>query len=146
MTGSIVIGNTGSGVEIDFFASNNTIGGTTAAARNIISGNLGSGITLQRASFDNVVQGNFIGTDVTGTKRPLLENSDQPQGNLQNGVSFLDLATDNTIGGTVPGAGNVIAGNTGNGIDLSSGSTGNLVLGNKIGVDVTGTSEDWATP
>ena len=141
VTGSIVIGNTGSGVELDDFASGNTIGGTTAGARNIISGNLGSGITLQRAAFNNVVQGNFIGTDVTGTKIPLLENSDQPQGNLQNGVSFLNIASDNTIGGTVPGAGNVISGNTGNGVDLSSGSTGNLVLGNTIGLDVTGTSE-----
>ena len=140
-TGRIVIGNTGSGVELDSFASGNTIGGATAAARNIISGNLASGIILQRAAFGNSVEGNFIGTDVTGTKIPLLENTDRTQGNLQNGISFINLAYDNTIGGTVPGAGNVIAGNTGNGVDLSSGSTGNLVLGNTIGVDVTGIRE-----
>ena len=141
VTGSIVIGNTGNGVVIDFFSNNNTIGGTTPAARNIISGNLASGITLQRDAFGNVVQGNFIGTDVTGTKRALLENTTQTQGNLQNGISFLNFASDNTIGGTVSGAGNVIAGNTGNGVDLSSDSTGNLVLGNNIGVDITGTRE-----
>ena len=50
-------GQHGSGVELDSFASGNTIGGATAAARNIISGNLASGIILQRAAFGNSVKG-----------------------------------------------------------------------------------------
>ena len=54
------------GVEIDTGASGNTIGGTTAAARNIISGNDGSGVEIDDAN-DNLVEGNFVGTDKTGT-------------------------------------------------------------------------------
>src|SRR5689334_25318327 len=46
--------------------SNCTVGGTTPAARNLISGNIGSGIALGSGS-GNTVQGNLIGTDVTGT-------------------------------------------------------------------------------
>jgi hypothetical protein len=140
VTGSIVIGNTGSGVVLDFASNNNTIGGTSPGARNIISGNLGSGITLQRNAYDNLVEGNFIGTDYTGTRRPFLENTSTTQGNIQDGITFVNIAVDNTIGGTAPGAANVIAGNGGNGISLSSGSTGNLMLGNLIGTDVRGTS------
>ncbi len=140
VTGSIVIGNTGSGVVLDFASNYNTIGGTNPGARNIISGNLGSGITLQRLAFNNVVEGNFIGTDLTGTRRPLLENTSTTQGNIQDGITFVNIAVDNTIGGTAPGAANVIAGNGGNGISLSSGSTGDLVLGNLIGTDVSSSS------
>ena len=135
-SGLIAIGNSGSGVVLDMFASGNTIGGTDPGARNIISSSLASGITLQRQAIQNVIQGNFIGPDITGTHLPLLGT--QPLGNLQNGITFLEFADENTIGGTAPGAGNVIAGNTGNGLDFSSESTGNLVLGNKIGVDVSG--------
>ena len=54
------------GVEIDSGASGNTIGGTTAAARNIISANAYSGVEIDDAN-DNLVEGDFIGTDVTGT-------------------------------------------------------------------------------
>ena len=52
-------------MEIDTSASGNIIGGTTAAARNIISANLESGVGINDAN-DNLVEGDFIGTDVTG--------------------------------------------------------------------------------
>jgi hypothetical protein len=140
VTGTDVIGNTGSGVVIDILSSDNTIGGTTPAFRNVISGNLGSGITIQREAFDNTVEGDFIGTDKNGTDRPILENTQERQGNIQDGITFLNNADFNTIGGTDPGARNVISGNTGNGVNFSSGSAGNIVLGNFIGVDVSGTA------
>ena len=48
-------------------ASDNTVGGTTAAARNIISGNADDGIEIEGSGTSgNVVEGNFIGTDATG--------------------------------------------------------------------------------
>jgi Bacterial Ig-like domain (group 3) len=112
----------------------NTIGGTTAGARNVISGNtditavFGDGVYI--AGTNNVVVGNFIGTDDTGTVAVP---------NALDGVRVDGSA--NTIGGTAPGAGNVISGNGGTGVELRGGVgvTGNVVAGNYIGTDVTGT-------
>ena len=56
-------------------------------------------------------------------------------------VCSLRAHHDNTIGGTAAGAGNVVSGNTSNGIHISrSGTTGNLVAGNWIGTNATGTA------
>ena len=67
VTGLLDRGNSGIGVLM-FDAPGNTIGGTTAAARNIISGNNGDGVRFQGLDANgNVLQGNYIGTDVTGT-------------------------------------------------------------------------------
>src|SRR5262249_12982761 len=64
-TGTIAVGNV-TGVEILGGASHNTVGGTTTGARNVISGNA-NGVAIQDAGTKaNLVQGNYIGTDVTG--------------------------------------------------------------------------------
>src|SRR5262249_30698600 len=84
-TGAAALPNSGSGVEIDSGASGNTIGGATAAARNIISGNQNIGIYGTGSS--NLVEGNYIGTDVTG--QYALGNSD--------GVWLSQGASRNTI-------------------------------------------------
>jgi hypothetical protein len=104
----------------------NTIGGVTAAARNVISGNMQSGVRLSGTA--NVVEGNFIGTDVTGTLS---------LGNAASGV-FIDPGASNTVGGTTAGAGNLIAGNNGDGVTIQGNS--NLVAGNLIGVTSSGSS------
>src|SRR5439155_20176725 len=54
----------GDGVQID--GQNNTIGGTTAGTRNVISGKR-FGVTIYPFGSGNVVQGNYIGTDASGT-------------------------------------------------------------------------------
>jgi hypothetical protein len=109
----------------------NTIGGTVAGDRNVISGNTSGGIIVYTPN--NLIQGNFIGTDVTGS-------SSVPNGylsfNYVGGVVF--LADSNTLGGTTPGAGNVISGNGSDGVDIVGGSD-NLVQGNDIGTGADGT-------
>lgn len=128
VTGSVALGNGNSGVLIGQ-APNNTIGGTTTAARNVISGN-SEGITIvDVASTSNTIMGNYIGTNAMGDAA------------IPNNVGILVLAPGNTIGGTAPGAGNVIAGNQSQGINFGPpNATGNLVVGNYIGVDASGTT------
>jgi hypothetical protein len=109
----------------------NTIGGTTTASRNVISAN-GTGVSINDpGTMGNVVLGNFIGTDITGTAR---------LGNTNDGILFLNGSQFNTVGGTTTGAANLISGN-GTGVDLTgSGTSGNVVLGNLIGTDKSGTA------
>jgi hypothetical protein len=98
----------------------NTIGGTTAAARNVIS-RMAEGIEINTSN--NIVQGNYIGTDATGTLNRGNRSSD--------GVQIRGSSTGNVIGGTVAGAGNLIAFNAQDGVDVENG-TGHAVLGNQI--------------
>jgi titin len=129
LTGTANLGNSHDGVLIQQGPVGNTIGGTTTAARNVISGNGGFVVSIGLAT-SNVVQGNFIGTDVTGAKA---------LGNSQGGV-FIQDAASNTIGGATATARNIISGNTGNRITIDgSTATANLLQGNFIGTDVTGT-------
>jgi uncharacterized repeat protein (TIGR01451 family) len=104
---------------------NASIGGTAPGARNLISGNTSDGIGLVTAS-GTVIQGNFIGTDVTGATK---------LGNGAYGVRE-DAGRNNTIGGTGAGAGNVISGN-GSGLSIDR-TTGDRVQGNFIGTDFNG--------
>jgi hypothetical protein len=130
VAGTTPLGNLSGSAGIGTFGGSdgNLIGGTTPAARNLISADRG-GNGVQIGSSSNVVQGNFIGTDVTGTL---------DLGNRLSGVEI--RGSDNTIGGTVAGARNVISGNGREGVRISSGG-GNVVRGNFIGTDVTGTLE-----
>src|ERR1035438_10259388 len=110
-TGSNALGNAYSAVSMFGGPSFNTIGGTTAAARNILSGRTNrDGVFLSDpGSSNNVIQGNYIGTDISGTA---------PMGNNGVGVFVGTGATSNLIGGTVTGAGNVIAANVNDGLQL----------------------------
>ena len=130
VTGSVAMPNQGHGVHIQ--GNGVTVGGPLPGAGNVISGNLGDGVFLDGAS-SNVVQGNFVGTDASGIR---------PLGNGINGVSATfgfasDLsATNNTIGGTGAGAGNIIAFNSNIGVKIGESSfdssTGNAILSNSI--------------
>ena len=115
-------GNTGFGIEISG-VPNNRIGGATAAERNVISANSGGGINIINAgATGNIIQGNFIGTDASGTAS--LRNGDN------NGIN-VNGANNNFIGGPGPGEGNVIAFNR-IGVDVLNGSTGVAILSNSI--------------
>lgn len=131
--GTAAVPNAGSG-GILVETGGNTIGGTVPGAGNLISGNI-NGIFLDEiGSSNNVIQGNLIGTDVTG----LLD-----LGNTSYGI-YGERSADNLIGGTVPGARNVIAGNDNSAIYLwgSDGSPadGNVIQGNYVGVNVLATA------
>ena len=122
----------GVGIRADTGASPNTIGGTTAGARNVVSGNASIGIQLDGAATSaNTLAGNYIGTTATGTGR--LANG--------TGVRLSNGANGNTIGGPTAAWRNVISGNKGNGIELvNPGTKNNTVTNNYIGVDATGSS------
>jgi titin len=131
------------GVFVD--SRNTTIGGTTPQARNIISGHATDGVIVVgdgRTSTLVQVQGNFIGTDPTGTVGV---------GNDLGVDVFFAIGT--TIGGTGSGTRNIISGNRGNGVVIGSlrldspcvsliggedGGTDFTVQGNFIGTDITG--------
>ena len=107
-------------------ATQTLIGGTTPAARNVIAGHSNNvGVYFTGGSDDNVVQGNYIGLGADGSTA--LGNGD--------GVRIDGSSADNTIGGVVPGAGNVISGNSLDAVDIDTAGSGNKVLGNTIGPD-----------
>lgn len=126
------------GVEIEG-EDYDRIGGTIPASRNIISGNSVAGVAIGVGGIDggegHLVQGNLIGTNAAGTS---------PLGNSR-GVSLSWNTNGVLIGGTTPGARNVISGNTITGVNIGAALglanvSRNLVLGNFIGTDVTGTA------
>jgi hypothetical protein len=130
-TGTAALPNGVTGIEVDWGATNNVIGGTTPEARNVISGNTGYALVFFGVGTDrNVAQGNFIGTDVTGRV---------PLANGTFAVIAFGGAKGNTIGGTLPAAANVISGNKGYALVFyGAGTDANVVQGNRIGTDPTG--------
>ncbi len=123
-SGTRTLGNA-FGVVIDG-APENTVGGTTAGARNLISGNEGSGVIISGAdAMGNRVIGNFIGTAASGTGS---------LGNL-HGVAIGDAAF-NAIGGEVTDTsnpGNIISGNNAQGVFITGNTaTNNFILSNSI--------------
>jgi hypothetical protein len=133
LDGLHVLSNGGNGIVLGGSLPGTIIGGTASGAGNLISGNLGSGIILGTSGA--VIEGNFIGTDRSGTS--ILAPSGTPTGNQRHGIDV--EFGGNTIGGTASGAANVIAGSGLDGIfRAASGGGGNLVEGNFIGTDAAG--------
>lgn len=118
------------GLEFISHSHNARIGGSTLAARNIISGNQHIGVRLLDVE-NCTVSGNFIGTNREGTAA--VPNYDGMS--MEGAVRFC------TIGGTTPEARNLISGNTDYGLPLFGvGASHNVIIGNYIGTDVTGTA------
>src|SRR6056297_3392119 len=136
-------------------SSNNRIGGSTPEQRNIIAGAFievvdgenegGSGIVITSGfltpenridPIGNTVQGNYIGTDVTGNVA---------LSNERAGVLLLFGATENQVGGSAPGEGNLISGNGQYGIFMQGETDApvqsNDIQGNIIGLNATQTAE-----
>jgi hypothetical protein len=153
------LANTGAGVFVASTSSNNTIGQNpthlSGAVSNVISGNGGNGITLSGSS-GNTIASNRIGTDPTGSTAIA---------NGGNGIWVTGGASNNEIGGTaftdsgtgqtnnptgnkgtttpvfiVPPQGNLISGNSQNGVLIDTGSQNNVLNGNFIGTTANGDS------
>ena len=130
-TGTAKLANAADGVLVSGGAANNTVGGTAAGAINLISGNGGNGVEIMGSgSTGDVVLGNKIGTDINGTAK---------LGNAGGGVKIDGGAKNDAVGGTATGAGNLISGNGGNGVEIA-GASGIAVLGNLIGTGIHGTA------
>jgi hypothetical protein len=123
--------NNGIGIFIE--SSNNTIGGTTAADRNVIAGNvnpngsMGIAVSTKNAK-NNKIIGNYIGTDATGTKQI---------GHGNSGVWLVSSSEGTIVGGPTSAERNVIAGNPA-GVDITA-SNNNKVWGNYFGTKADGT-------
>jgi hypothetical protein len=105
VTGTLDRGNVDDGVLL-VQVTKVTVGGTTAGAANLLSGNDGNGVRLVQNANNNVIRGNFIGTDATRTLS---------LGNALAGVLVEDAtSTGNTV------QGNSIFSNGSLGIDLNA--------------------------
>ena len=120
--------NTQGGVVLQTSAGSNVVGGTEAGAGNVISGNGQRGVLVQTAANGNSIQGNVIGLNPAGSL--VLANTG-------NGIDLIGVSGA-TVGGTTAGAGNVISGNQGAGINLGAGATGAVIQGNRIGTNASG--------
>jgi hypothetical protein len=139
-TGALAMTNGICPVQISGGAVSNLVGGTTPAARNVIGGGAFQGVAIRDAgTYGNAVQGNYIGLNAAG-------NAPLPNGFA--GIEIFGGARANVIGGLAAGAGNVISGNTLQGVAIDgTGTSDNWVEGNYIGLNPAGTaavSNGWA--
>ena len=136
--------NSGDGIRIEN-ASNNQIGTTAPADRNIVSGNAIDGIhiigTLAAPATGNVIRNNFVGVAADG--KSSVGNRTEPgpapgaaEGNNLFGIE-ISGGNDNTVGGTTAGARNVV-GLNGSGIEIDNGGQSNIIRGNFVGVGADG--------
>ena len=114
------------GIRLEF-ADTTTIGGSALGEGNVVAGNTSQGLYLNGAT-GSIIQGNYVGTDGSAA-RP-------------NGGAGIDINAGgtNTVGGGATGEGNLISGNTGNGITVHGGAFGSVIRGNYIGTDAAGKS------
>jgi hypothetical protein len=124
------------GIVID--SNSNTIGGSTSAAGNLISGNSSDGVLINGSG--NRLLANSIGINAAGNAA------------LANSIGIMIFGSSNTVGGSASGAGNLISGNSSQGVLISGDSNqmlgnsigtnpaGNAALANKIGIEVDGSS------
>ncbi|WP_341735124.1 DUF4347 domain-containing protein, partial [Microcoleus sp. EPA2] len=140
ISGTTAVGNTTSGIRLENYTQNNSPNVTPVTgniiSRNVISGNGFSGIFVGRGGVTNTkITGNYIGNDATGTIA---------LGNKGDGIFILGQNSNNTIGGTAPGEGNIIANNSGSGIEINKTLGSNTIQGNRVfnnkrlGIDLIG--------
>ncbi|HWX21912.1 MAG TPA: HYR domain-containing protein [Candidatus Binatia bacterium] len=119
-------------VALDGGGASNTIDGlvlvcSSNTVRGLVFSRFGTAIRLLSNGY-NIIQGNFIGVDFTGTNQA-----------ANTGDGLYVSSPGNFIGGTTPGVANVLGGNAGNGIQIAtSAAISNSVQGNFIGIAADG--------
>ena len=122
------LGNT-HGIYILSGPHNNTIGGNSPELRNIVSGNNHVGIRVVSSNY-NIIQGNYVGLNRNGNAA--LRNYD--------GISIEGISKYNMIGGYTTTERNYVSGNVAYGIPVfGAGCNYNIIAGNFVGTDITGT-------
>jgi hypothetical protein len=121
--GTTSLPNAFNGVDNENNSHRLILGGTTVNERNIISSNGQSGVLIN-SSTDALIQGNYIGTDITGLV---------VKGNAQGGLRILPNSHNPIIGGNTTAAGNLISNNGWSGITVE-GSTGAVIKANTVGL------------
>jgi parallel beta-helix repeat protein len=129
--GNAVLPNGGDGVLIDDNAHDNVIGGSRRSVipQNTFSGNAGYGLAITGRAHHNRVFRSFIGTAILGLTQ---------LGNQAGGLLIGGTAYGNLIGDLTMQPANLISGNSGNGVTLRAGTSGNAVINNYIGLDRRG--------
>jgi parallel beta-helix repeat protein len=142
-TGNIISGNyigtnvagtsaLGNDFGVLIHSSGNVVGVTTTSTntqRNVISGNDSQGVDIY-GGVGNVVAGNYVGLAADGST---------PLGNGDNGIILANSSTGTIVGGTNANLRNVIAANTGYGIDVND-SDSNTIVGNYLDCNAAGNS------
>ena len=148
--GTTQMSNGGDGIRV-LDASNNLIGTTNAADRNVVSGNVLDGIhvegTVATPATGNLIQGNFVGVAANGVSNVGLRTVAVPSagavgtssGNFLYGIE-VSGGNNNTVGGVTSGARNVVGFNT-DGIEIDNGGQSNLIQGNFVGVGSDGITQ-----
>jgi hypothetical protein len=137
--GTAAQGNSGNGIQI-IDSPNNTIGGASALARNVIAGNTGEEVRLDGANATaNTIRGNYIGTNAAGSAVLSSSNSgvyirkapaNSVIGNVVSGnTGFAGIAI---CGGSACGGGDPVGSNQ------TSNAAGNILRGNFVGTDASG--------
>jgi CSLREA domain-containing protein len=126
--GTLDRGNATDAVGIFDGPSETVVGGTTAAARNVLSGNGDTGVFTINSNA-NRIQGNYVGTDKSGTK---------DLGNEDGGI-FIINSQGTIVGGNTVASRNVVSGNGFDGIAIVGTGGHNRVVGNFIGTTASGT-------
>jgi hypothetical protein len=134
-SGTAGLGNAFAGILVNSGPANVTIGGTTPAARNLISGNTFYGISYGQAGgaggggSNHLVQGNLIGTDASGGNA--IPGQDR-------GIETLGTMSNILIGGTTAASRNVVSGNINYGIRFRGTGSGKVASGNYVGTNPAG--------
>lgn len=130
MSGANVRGNLLEGILMAGETHDNRIGGSGSGERNVVAGSGWDGISMWNSS-NNLVSGNYVGTDASGSLA---------FGN-NYGVLIADGSSNNIVGGIAAGSGNLVSGNRVFGLYLGGTATkNNVIAGNFIGLTKDGSA------